>query len=105
MTLVTPLPRLAALAVCLLASPALAALSPYYDSAEQIGTILSDARIADALGQAPIGAISNTGTRDDGAAEWTIRVQACDLKVYLRPVPPKGLGKTTYEVDTIGRCD
>lgn len=98
-------PRLAALAVCLLASPALAALSPYYDSAEQISTILGDPRIGDALHQAPIGAISNTGTRADGASEWTIRVQGCDLKVYLRPVPPKGMGKTTYEIDSIGTCD
>ncbi|GHH00965.1 hypothetical protein [Pseudodonghicola xiamenensis] len=99
------LPRLTTLACCLLASPALATLSPFYDSAEQIDTILGDRRIAEAAHQTPIGAISNTGTRADGAIEWTIRLQSCDLKAYLLPVPPEGLGKTTYKVDAVTSCD
>jgi len=83
-----------------------AALSGYYDSAEKIGRILGDARIADLLRQQPIGAISNTGTRADGAGEWTIRSQDCDLKVYLIPILPDGPGKTTYDLDVpVGQCE
>ena len=93
------------LLVGLAAVPAQAALSGFYDSGEQIGTILSSRAVADAVRQAPIGAISNTGTRKDGAHEWTVRVQACDLKVYLVPVPPKGPGKTTYTVETPAPCE
>ncbi len=93
------------LSLMLLALPAEAALSGYYDSAEQIQTILADEKVADALHQAPIGAVSNTGTREDGAKEWTIRVQECDLKVYLKPIPPGMPGKTTYEVDIPGACE
>lgn len=89
----------------LVATPALAALSPYYDSVEQIGVILSSAQVADALHQAPIGAISNTGTRKDGAKEWTIRTQDCDLVVYLTPVLPDGPGKTTYLLDLPKACE
>lgn len=92
------------LAVTLAAVPAHAALSGFYDSAEQIGVILSSATVANALHQAPVGAISNTGTRKDGAREWTVRVQDCDLKVYLLPVMPNGVGKTTYEIEIPGVC-
>ncbi|WP_156167920.1 hypothetical protein [Devosia epidermidihirudinis] len=86
-------------------TPAFAALSGFYDSAEQIQTILSDSDVADALRQAPIGYVSNTGTRDDGAREWTIRTQDCDLVVFLTPVPPQGVGKTTYTLDFTDTCD
>lgn len=92
------------LAVTLAAVPAHAALSGFYDSAEQIGVILSSAAVANALHQAPVGAISNTGTRKDGAREWTVRVQDCDLKVYLVPVMPNGVGKTTYKIEIPGVC-
>ena len=101
MTLRLPLFALAALT----ASPAFAALSPYYDSVEQIGVILGSAQVADALHQAPIGAVSNTGTREDGAKEWTIRTQDCDLVVYLVPVLPDGPGKTTYLLDLPKACE
>lgn len=94
----------AATVLALAATPAQAALSGFYDSAEQLTTIFASSDIADAVRQAPIGAITNTGTRKDGANEWTIRVQACDLVVYLIPTPPKGPGKTTYTVDIPGRC-
>lgn len=95
----------ASLIVALAALPAQAALSGFYDSAEQIGVILSSAAVANALHQAPVGAISNTGTRKDGAREWTVRVQACDLKVYLVPVMPNGVGKTTYTIEIPAACE
>ncbi len=88
-----------------LASPAAAALSGYYDSVEKIGTILSSSIVADAVRQAPIGAITNTGTRKDGASEWQVRTQDCDLLVYLIPVLPDGPGKTTYKLDVPGTCE
>lgn len=95
----------ATLAFALAATPAFAALSGFYDSAERIQTILADEGVANALRQQPIGAISNTGTRKDGASEWTVRTQDCDLVVYLIAVPPGGPGKTTYKVDLPKGCD
>ena len=96
---------LSVLALPLMVLPAHAALSGYYDSAEQIGMILASPAVADAVHQAPIGSVSNTGTRKDGAKEWTVRVQECDLKVYLLPVLPAGTGKTTYLLDVPGQCE
>ncbi|MBE0702329.1 MAG: hypothetical protein IH582_04030 [Afipia sp.] len=95
---------LAALALVLAAAPAQAALSGFYDSAEQINTILSSTAVADALRQSPIGHVANTGTRADGAREWQVRTQECDLKVYLKPVPQQGFGKTTYELELGDAC-
>ncbi len=98
------------LVVCVLAmfaaSPALAALSGFYDSAEKIGTILSDGAVADALRQAPIGAILNSGTAADGGDEWTIRTQECDLVVVLTAQVPKDgmVGKTTYDLRIVTPC-
>lgn len=94
-----------ALSLAALASPAVAALSGFYDSSERIATILSSSRVADAVGQAPVGSITNTGTREDGASEWQVRTQECDLTVYLIPVLPEGPGKTTYRLDIPGRCE
>jgi hypothetical protein len=88
-----------------LSLPASAALSGFYDSGEQIHTILSSEAVGDALRQAPIGAITNTGTRDDGAKEWEIRTQGCDLKVYLVPKAPAAVGKTTYTVEVPKACE
>lgn len=96
--------KLSAILPLLAAAPAHAGLSGFYDSAEQIGVILSSAKVADAVRQAPVGSVSSTGTRKDGAREWTVRTQACDLKLYLLPVPPKGLGKTTYRLEIPGKC-
>jgi hypothetical protein len=93
-----------ALSVLTAANPAAAMLSPYYDSAEKISTILASAEVADALHQAPIGAISNTGTTKEGYDIWTVRVQECDLEVHLIAVPPAGVGKTTYKVELAGAC-
>lgn len=94
-----------ALFLATLASPAVAALSGFYDSAEKITAILSSSLVADAVGQAPVGSIANTGTREDGASEWQVRTQECDLKVYLIPVLPEGPDKTTYRLDIPGRCE
>jgi hypothetical protein len=96
---------LAAMLLALPALPASAALSGFYDSAEKISTILSSEAVANALRQAPIGSVSNTGTREDGAHEWEVRTQECDLKVYLIPHAPNGVGKTTYTVDVPNGCE
>lgn len=85
--------------------PASAALSGFYDSGEQISTILASETVGNALRQAPIGAITNTGTRKDGAHEWEVRTQECDLKVYLVPKAPVGAGKTTYTVEVPKACE
>ena len=95
--------RLATL-LTLAASPALAMLSPFYDSAEKITTILQDAAVADALRQAPIGAIRNTGSFPDGADEWTVRTQECDLVLKLIAKPPGMAGKATYSVEISTPC-
>lgn len=96
----------AAVVFTALASPVAAALSGYYDSAEKITTILSSSAVADAVRQAPVGAISNTGTRNkDGASEWQVRTQECDLTVYLIAVAPEGPGKTTYKLEIPGGCE
>ena len=92
------------LALALATMPAQAALSDFYDSAEQIDTILSSEAVADALRRAPIGHIANTGTRADGAREWQVRTQECDLTVYLKPAPPEGVGKTAYELELGEAC-
>lgn len=94
-----------AAALSALTSPAFAALSGFYDSAEQINAILESQEVANQLRQAPIGHIANTGTRADGANEWEVRTQDCDLKIYLIATPQTGPGKTTYVVAEIGSCN
>ena len=94
------------LALCLGAAPqiSLAAVSGFYDSAEQIQTILSSAELADQLKQQPIESLEFDGAASDGTLEWEVETEACDLSVYLRAVPPAGVGKTTYEMARIGDC-
>lgn len=96
---------IAAILLAVPALPASAALSGFYDSGEQISTILSSEAVGNALRQAPIGAISNTGTRKDGAKEWEVRTQECDLMVYLVPKAPVGVGKVTYTVEVPKACE
>lgn len=86
------------------ASPALALLSGFYDSAEKIEAILAAPEVAAELRQAPIGAISNTGTTPDGKDIWVLRVQDCDLTVHLTAHARDGVGKLTYSVALAGRC-
>lgn len=96
--------KLGLILAVLAATPASAMLSGYYDSAEKITAILQSAAVADALRQAPIGSIANTGTAPDGADEWTVRVQDCDLVVRVIGHPPTGVGKTTYTVELTAPC-
>lgn len=95
----------AALVVTMLAAPARAALSGFHDSAEQIRTILESAEVADALHQAPIESLEHEGVREDGAIRWEVETRRCDLTVYLRPVPPAGVGRTTYRVEVTNACE
>lgn len=87
------------------AMPASAALSGYYDSAEQIGVILASPQVADALRQLPVKKLERERTTADGLLEWDVESRDCDLSVFLRAVPPAGAGKTGYEIASIGRCD
>ena len=88
------------------APPAAARLSPWYDSAEKIMAILQSAEVADAVRQAPIGAVSNIGAAESGNDLWQVRVQDCDLTVELVPAPlPEGMvGKVSYTARPIGPC-
>lgn len=80
-------------------------MSGFYDSAAQMETILQDGRVADAVSQAPVQAMENTGIRkQDGALRWTVRTNRCNLSVYLVVKPAQGLGRTAYEVREIGGC-
>lgn len=98
--------RAALFAAMVMAQPAQAALSGYYDSATKIGAILGDGAVADALHQAPVGQISNTGTTKDGRDLWTVRTQDCDLTVAVIPELPKDgmVGMTTYSVEIVTPC-
>ncbi|RRH72608.1 hypothetical protein [Falsigemmobacter faecalis] len=89
----------------LCASPAAAALSGWYDSAEKISAILGDAALADQHRQMPLRKIENIGTDKDGADLWEVESQDCRMVVRLRALPPKGIGKTTWEVEGRGACD
>lgn len=93
------------LAAGLSASPALAALSGWYDSAEKIAAILVDPAVADQHRQMPLRGIENIGTDKDGADLWQVESQECRMQVTLRAIPPKGPGKTTWEVATRSACD
>lgn len=93
------------LAAGLSASPAAAALSGWYDSAEKMAVILADAAIADQHRQMPLRGIENIGTNKDGADLWQVESQECRMQVALRAVPPKAVGKTTYEVAGRSACD
>lgn len=103
-------PILAAALLALAAAPATAALSGFYDSAEQIGTILGSSEVADALRQAPVDKLEYEGSTADGLLEWEIESRDCELSVYLRaaeaasadgtPMP----GKTGYGIARIGPC-
>lgn len=103
---------LASLAVLLApaATPAMAALSGFHDSAEQIGTILASAEVAEALHQAPVDKIEYEGSTADGLLEWEIESRDCELSVYLRAAEPASAdgtpatGKTTYGIARIGPC-
>lgn len=82
-----------------------AAVSGYYDSAEQIQTIVQDARLADALKQMPIERFEiQPAQANDATRHWRIRSRDCELTVELEAQRPAGPGKTTYLVKKIGAC-
>ena len=87
-----------------ISSPGQAAVSGYYNSVEQIEAILQSEELGDALRQLPVTSLIMTGTRRDGAIEWTVKTKRCRLKLYLIAVPPQGLGKTTYQLETPNSC-
>lgn len=88
-----------------LASPAIAAVSGFYDSAAQIEAIMQNGQVADAVKQLPLRSIARAGSRQgDGTLRWRVRTDRCTLMVYLNATPPQGVGKTTYEVKEVGTC-
>lgn len=99
--------RIALILALALPAPALAALSGFYDSAEKIAAIFASDAVADALRQAPVRSVENTGTTPDGQDEWTIRTQDCDLTVKVTALlPAEGMvGMTTYTAEPLGTCD
>lgn len=91
---------LAALAAALGGTTTPASADRFEDSAQQIDAILRSDQVADAVDHAPIGHMANVGTRKDGAAEWEVRVQHCDLVVFLIPVA----GGSSYRIDLPREC-
>lgn len=87
------------------ATQAQAALSGYYDSLEQIQTLITDQRVADALKQLPIESIEiQSDPSDRKTRHWRVRSQGCELSVQLEAKPPAGPGKTTYAIQKISTC-
>lgn len=91
----------------LCASPAFAMVSGFYDSANKISAILTSAAVADALGQAPVGSVSEMGGSKDGASQWMVRTQDCDLivDVIAQPLPEGMVGTPDYAVEIVKSCD
>ncbi|OYU19856.1 MAG: hypothetical protein CFE34_02970 [Rhodobacteraceae bacterium PARR1] len=91
----------------LCASPALGMVSGFYDSANKIAAIFASGVVADALGQAPVGSVSEIGTSKDGAAQWMIRTQDCDLivDVTAKLLPEGMVGTPDYLVEIAKGCD
>jgi hypothetical protein len=79
------LPALALGLSALIAGPAAAALSPYYESAREIAAILADPRLADALpGQSAIVSIT-----ESGASSFDFSNGRCTVTVKVVTVPPE----------------
>lgn len=93
------------LALLLPAGGASAALSGFHDSAEQINTLFQSQEIDAALHGLPVDKVERKGAREDGTIRWEIESRDCELDVWLKPVPPQGPGKTTYEIARISACD
>ncbi len=91
----------------LCASPSFAMVSGFYDSANKIAAIFASGAVADALGQAPVGSVSEIGTAKDGAGQWMIRTQDCDLivNVIAQPLPEGMVGTPDYTVEIAKGCD
>lgn len=89
----------------LAAAPANAAVSGFYDSAEQISVILGSNQVADKVRQLPIKDLSFEGQRQNGTLKWEVETEHCEVDVFLRAIPPAALGKTTYEIAEVRDCD
>ena len=89
----------------LIPAPAMAALSGYYDSLEQMQAMTSDNRLADALKQSPITGMSAMGVTSAGLLHWNVSGTDCSVPVYLTAIPPLGAGKTRYEIHSVGSCN
>lgn len=88
-----------------------AALSGFFDSAEQIATIMADNNVANATRQSHVNSLTFNGAQPDHTLKWTLQTATCAIQVYLTPVPPQGgiagvpmVGKTTYDVQHVSHC-
>jgi hypothetical protein len=73
------------LAVLGLGGPAQAALAPIYESIREIGTILDDPRLAEAVGA---GALPITSITDNGEGGYVFATERCTVTVTVVTVPP-----------------
>lgn len=91
----------------LTASPAFGMVSGFYDSANKIAAIFASGAVADALRQAPVGSVAEIGTNKDGAGQWMVRTQDCDLivNVLAQPLPEGMVGAPEYRVEIAKGCD
>lgn len=95
---------------CLVATPAMASVSGFYDSGEQLSVILSSDAVAGAVRQMPVTRLESRGLQPDGTLLWLLDAGGCSLPVSLVSVPPTGengapmVGKTTYRLTKIGTC-
>jgi hypothetical protein len=67
------------------AGPASAALAPIYESIREIGTILDDPRLVQAIGA---GALPVTSITDNGEGGYVIATERCSVTVKVLTVPP-----------------
>ena len=97
-------------AACLVATPAMAAVSAFYDTGEQVSVILSSDAVASAVRQQPVTRLDARGPQADGSVLWILDASGCSLPVSLEPVPPTSkngtpmVGKTTYRLKHVGTC-
>jgi len=67
------------------APPASAALAPLYESMREIGAILADPRLADAVGA---GMLPITSITDNGKGGFVVATERCSVTVTVATVPP-----------------
>ena len=84
-----------ALTSVILTSNAQAALSGYYDSVLKIKTVLENPLVANSLGQRRITGIEVKELYVE------VRTANCLRGAYLKAIPPKGIGATQYEVESL----
>lgn len=87
-----------------LASPAAAALSGYYDSVAQITAVLNSKELGDALHQLPVTDIERKHDDNANRPVWEVETQRCSVKVVLDVIAPAGVGRTDYRVSSISAC-